>query len=832
MDKEMVKRKNAMFKSMLANPKLARAYKDAINAPIGSTKREQAKSMFSVMRKMGNVNDGQGGILQDIGNNVKNFFNPVTTPTPSLTTPISSPVNYGNMIVFKAAPALKNSTPVDTSSMGLTLNAPTPSAGLTGTNIFNTPTSKSINGVVTKTPNQTFNTNPNQPLYSSTVPTITPPDSIKSMGLNLTAPITRPTSSILSGVGSTPNESPVPIPWNFKPTGTSMSTELMKSYNTPNPVPAAPVVPPTLVISPASPVATDPTKIDIIPDTNTNNTNTNTQTGINQGGQSGGVNGSIATQEGGNYSTVNKDSGALGKYQIMPSNLKAYAGLENTPENIQLFLNNSELQDKTFANMTGALNTKYNGDPALVAAAYYGGALGASNYGTAAGDRQGKYNKDGSLTGYPSVNEYVSSVLGRIGGSTNLDPNAYIAANTGSAAYGEDLAMSQFGGKNLNQVIIDDIASKKKEYGIAEAEQALSDLVAKKENIIPTLTTFIKGKDQYLSFIDKAIDQMNDSITETDMGDPAVANAYNRQLNYLYTLKGRQNERYSNFLTAASADYQADVDRATSNYNTLKTDYETAVNQKTTMDSDTYNNLMTRGAATYTEIQNAPTLKANQTALDLQNLQNAQLMATNGINQATVTDPTLNKQKLAYIDELSQGAAPNAPKIFNPNVMLAGGLGGYYQSIIDSQGNPAAVTDAIATTMKAGLVDPAATIQTVSNYVKLLKDLQKDPNPQGEVYANAIIPTVMSAAKGTISTYIGTNLKAIKNALIQLSNGPTDKNSWQSKNSGIYNFLTDALYDAVMMEPAYKANPKDGIKLFLNGTDAQIATTLTTIITG
>lgn len=113
----------------------------------------------------------------------------------------------------------------------------------------------------------------------------------------------------------------------------------------------------------------------------------------------------VSQESGGSYTAINKDSGALGKYQIMPSNLKNLVGLSDTPENRKKFLNSPELQDQAFDNLLAELDKTYKGDVKKVLGAYYGGAFGARVVGTPAGDKpQGKY---------PSINQYVSQILNR-----------------------------------------------------------------------------------------------------------------------------------------------------------------------------------------------------------------------------------------------------------------------------------------------------------------------------------------------------------------------------------------------------------------------------------
>lgn len=111
---------------------------------------------------------------------------------------------------------------------------------------------------------------------------------------------------------------------------------------------------------------------------------------------------SIAKQEsGGNYKAVNKTSGALGKYQIMPSNISSWSksalGRSITPSQ---FLSNPQLQEQVARAKLQSYYKKY-------------GAAGAS---------QAWYGGPGSVgrnvsggKGYPSSNQYAAAVTRRMG---------------------------------------------------------------------------------------------------------------------------------------------------------------------------------------------------------------------------------------------------------------------------------------------------------------------------------------------------------------------------------------------------------------------------------
>lgn len=113
----------------------------------------------------------------------------------------------------------------------------------------------------------------------------------------------------------------------------------------------------------------------------------------------------IAGQEsGGSYNAENSDTGAYGKYQIMPENWPAWAeeagigaDAPRTPEN----------QEIVARFKLGQYYDKYGARGAAIA--WYGGE-GALNYSEEALNR-----KQGDNGEYPSINEYADEVLGRMG---------------------------------------------------------------------------------------------------------------------------------------------------------------------------------------------------------------------------------------------------------------------------------------------------------------------------------------------------------------------------------------------------------------------------------
>jgi hypothetical protein len=117
-----------------------------------------------------------------------------------------------------------------------------------------------------------------------------------------------------------------------------------------------------------------------------------------------------STESSGDYNAVGlpTPSGrALGKYQILPSNL-ALVNLDgNNPAHRQKFLQSPALQDRAFNKLIAQLHTRYAGDPTKIAAAYYGGPKAAQIVGTPAADKP----QQAGGKRMPSINEYVRKIL-------------------------------------------------------------------------------------------------------------------------------------------------------------------------------------------------------------------------------------------------------------------------------------------------------------------------------------------------------------------------------------------------------------------------------------
>lgn len=121
--------------------------------------------------------------------------------------------------------------------------------------------------------------------------------------------------------------------------------------------------------------------------------------------------GSIGRKEsGGNYGAVNKYSGALGKYQIMPSNIRGagrgwdYEALGRDVSTTQ-FLNSPEIQEKVARYKLQQYYNRYGAAGASIA--WYAGPGAAQKY-----LKTGRTSTNTEAWGFPSISSYMNSIVG------------------------------------------------------------------------------------------------------------------------------------------------------------------------------------------------------------------------------------------------------------------------------------------------------------------------------------------------------------------------------------------------------------------------------------
>ena len=433
--------------------------------------------------------------------------------------------------------------------------------------------------------------------------------------------------------------------------------------------------------------------------------------------------------------------------------------------------------------------------------------------------------------------------LGYSSGSTDMQN---LNLSGGSYAFAEDLARANFGDRNLTQVIIDNTAEFKKALEPLELE--LSRLNSLSSNFVPTLKSYMKGKDQYMKFIDSMIDQQKESLHNLDMGDPAVAARYNNYMGYLTTLKGRQNERYGNYLTSAISDYEAEVKTAQDNYDTFYKNAGEILNQQNTLDQNTYNDIFKRGESLYAELDGAYEKQLRIGILENQKIAGDIENGVNGVDSPFAIDPDYFKKVKLYQDNFlvqDDSDYSNPKGVLDPIKIGPEGLIGLYSQVAQtgSEGNTVALTEVIAEGFKkaiqlSGDAGSKENLEKIKEIKEKISQLRDSGYEEAISWADNINNALFSEKVTQSAAYIQKNIGTIRDAVKHLisgyggflgigkkSSGLEDKETWKAKYSSLGSDFLDSLYDtintAIQPGSAFAEDPSALLDRIFSGTDEE-----------
>jgi len=116
-----------------------------------------------------------------------------------------------------------------------------------------------------------------------------------------------------------------------------------------------------------------------------------------------------------------------------------------------------------------------------------------------------------------------------------------------------------------------------KKYGVTELLNKAKELQDMSPNAVDTSIDYVKARDQYVSDINKMIDDVNETVANTDTSNPVTDAMYKNYKNYLYTLKGRQNQRYADYVDNNIKNFQSDLDNVKTQYTEAQGLYTSAM---------------------------------------------------------------------------------------------------------------------------------------------------------------------------------------------------------------------------------------------------------------
>ena len=187
-----------------------------------------------------------------------------------------------------------------------------------------------------------------------------------------------------------------------------------------------------------------------------------------------------------------------------------------------------------------------------------------------------------------------------------------VKTGTGAASFAYDKA-----GSLMEQVTELDTALKK-QYDLDNILNQKNALIKRGITLETDLGDYIRGRDEYLNETQGMIDRFTDKMTTMDMGNPVVARQADTYMNYMYTLRGRQNKRYIEFLNSGINEYNAQLTDISNHYDKALNAYEKDLQLKTNVTQAEYQMYFNALSDMYNTLDQAPIKKMEMEKLRME----------------------------------------------------------------------------------------------------------------------------------------------------------------------------------------------------------------------
>ena len=410
-------------------------------------------------------------------------------------------------------------------------------------------------------------------------------------------------------------------------------------------------------------------------------------------------------------------------------------------------------------------------------------------------------------------------------GTSNVDlvtsTQAAIKQGLGKELFAITKAKELMGG-NLGQLNAASEEKRRKELGLEPLELELSKIKSQGINFIPTMQKYMNGRDQYLQEVTDLIAKTEAGRKNLDMGDPAVNDSYRKYLAYLYTLKGRQEQRYGNFLDSAVKDYNANVATKQSEYESVYNKYTALVTKDTAINQADYNDLLTGMAGLYQSLKDAPTDAANATLIAQQIYSNGQAIIKNSAGATGTTDPDYYKNTNEIFKAITDSKTENLAF----EKIGTGGIAGILTKAGVAEKTAGAAIDAINTALANSLrtsdTGVAPSIETILKLKTLVTDFSAQEG-WGDLSTQISIPFA-AAATNSVATYVADNIGDIKKAIEQVANGKvTSESALAAKFPNVNSDILSNIFQSVPALVKAYGDPKVLMNTIFSGSDSQAA---------
>lgn len=612
----------AVINSIMSNPNLSRTIHESASAPIGSTKRDKAKSIISILNKTnpagrfsgqgGPGYDGQGG-WGDIGNFIGSMGSGIVGAArgifaPSAGTPISgtpgAPIpasagDVGNAI---------GSIPRRLGDAGGAVQDWNYNTANNVSNYISNATSDFTSGV-----SAGFNGQPESVHVFPPTPTMKTNSGTGSLAQNITT------------ANSNMNPEGDALVANMTPTGPQNIVTSTPHSNLSTETPVVVDDKNTTKTSSGAVAGDNPSS------TASTNTKTKTDASNNPGsitsGSSTGAAHDIALKIPGltnitlPASQVITEFGLRNVWDAFKQNEgSSPKGVENNPGNIKFaglpgqidsgihptddpkgtFASYSTPQEGDQAGMgllmsaaSGQISA-YGQNPTFeqLANTYTNTGQGSSSSGDSSTSNSGMTGGGGDTPIINSdgiVNTAAAMAAATVALGSNMGPDAFAQAALGATASSQ----------------LPELQNKLKEtYGLNDTLAKLTKLQQMGPTLNTDLVDYVKNRDTYVSEIDGMISKADNIMATTD-----VSGNYDQIINYknfLLGLRGQQNQLYGEYIQRGIDRYNSDVSSLTNQYQNALTAYNSTLTMDEKMMTDTYNNNYKTLSNMYTTLQDAP----------------------------------------------------------------------------------------------------------------------------------------------------------------------------------------------------------------------------------
>ena len=157
-------------------------------------------------------------------------------------------------------------------------------------------------------------------------------------------------------------------------------------------------------------------------------------------------------------------------------------------------------------------------------------------------------------------------------------------------------------------------------------------------NLKNDLTDYIRGRDEYLNETQDLIDDFQEKMIDMDMANPEIAQRAKMYNNYLYTLRGRQNKRYVEFLNSSVEAYGNEMESRKSAIEMVSNDLENQIKRKTDLAVTEYNRYYTALTDMYQQASSLPELEMSRAQAQAQIMTTVASIIDDGTENLSIDD--------------------------------------------------------------------------------------------------------------------------------------------------------------------------------------------------